>query len=87
MGEVTKKLIVSTRDSYQIIFTNELNKKVQFLAGVTIVLTIPTGIASLWGMNVSVPFAEHPYAFLSILGGALLFSIIVYAVLVWRRWI
>jgi magnesium transporter len=87
MGEVTKKLIVSTRDSYQIIFTNELNKKVQFLAGVTIVLTIPTGIASLWGMNVTVPFAEHPYAFISILGGALLFSIIVFAILLWRRWI
>lgn len=87
MGEVTKKLIVSTRDSYQIIFTNELNKKVQFLAGITIILTIPTVVASLWGMNVSVPYAEHPMAFAAILAGALIFSVIVYGILVLRRWI
>jgi magnesium transporter len=36
----------------------------KLLASITIVLSVPTLIASLWGMNVPVPFENHPHGFL-----------------------
>lgn len=73
------KSIKSVLDSYQIIFTNRLNKKIQILTLFTILLTIPTVIGSLFGMNVRLPLGEHPLAFgyimLLILGLMILFVI------------
>lgn len=57
------KSIVSLRDSYQIIFTNNLNKNIKFLTSFTIILTIPTVLGSLYGMNIKLPFEDDPLAF------------------------
>ena len=46
------------------IVSNNLNRVMKFLAGVTIVMAVPTMISGLWGMNVPVPFAENEYGFL-----------------------
>ncbi len=66
--QVNLKSIKSLRDSYQILFTNKLNKVIQFLTAFTIIMTIPTIIASLFGMNVSLPLANHNLAFVYVLG-------------------
>lgn len=84
---VTSKFILSLRDSYQIIFTNTLNNNVQFLAAITIVLTIPTITASLFGMNVPVPLAEHTLAFPIILSGSIITAILLFAFLRFKKWI
>jgi magnesium transporter len=60
---VSTKSIRSIRDSFQIIFSNKINKTMKFLTSFTIIMTIPTIIASLFGMNVHVPFESFPYAF------------------------
>ena len=65
--QVNLKSISSLRDSYQILFTNKLNKVIQFLTAFTIIMTIPTIIASLFGMNVQVPLAESQFAFIYVL--------------------
>lgn len=65
--QVNLKSIKSLRDSYQILFTNKLNKVIQFLTAFTIIMTIPTIIASLFGMNVSLPLSENPFAFAYVL--------------------
>ncbi len=57
------KSITSLRDSYQILFSNNLNKNIQLLTFLTIVLTIPTIVGSFFGMNVVLPLADHPQAF------------------------
>ncbi len=69
--QVNIKSIKALRDSYQIIFTNRLNKVIQFLTAFTIIMTIPTIVASLYGMNVRLPLGESPFAF----GYVLLISI------------
>ncbi|MFA6253033.1 MAG: magnesium transporter CorA family protein [Patescibacteria group bacterium] len=66
--QVNLKSIKSLRDSYQILFTNKLNRTIQFLTAFTIIMTIPTIVASLFGMNVTLPFATHPLAFVYVLG-------------------
>ena len=65
---VNIKSIRSLRDSYHIIFTNNVNRTIKLLTALTIIFSIPTIIASLYGMNVPLPFQTKPYAFILILG-------------------
>lgn len=65
---VSIKTIQSLRESFQISFTNRLNKTIQFLTAFTIILTIPTIIASIYGMNVQLPFDQSSWAFLYVMG-------------------
>jgi magnesium transporter len=45
------------------IISNKLNKTLKFLTSVTILIMIPTLVASVYGMNVHLPFQENPHAF------------------------
>lgn len=52
MSGIYKDILSSIKDTYATIISNNLNIAMKFLAGVTIVLSIPTIISSLLGMNV-----------------------------------
>ncbi len=81
------RTIVNIREAYSNIMTNNLNRRVELLTSLTVVLTIPTIVFSLWGVNVPVPGAGNPHAF-AFLGMGTLAMII--AVLYWlyrRRWL
>ena len=39
----------------------------KILTSITIILAIPTMIASYWGMNVPVPMANNPFGFVIII--------------------
>ena len=80
---ISLKSIRSLRDSYQIIFTNNLHKTIKLLTALTILFSIPTMIASLYGMNVTLPFASHPFAFFYLMGAT--GFIIILAVLYFQR--
>lgn len=80
---ISLKSIRSLRDSYQIIFTNNLHKTIKLLTALTILFNIPTMIASLYGMNISLPLSTHPWAFLYILGVILM--IVTAAVIYFQR--
>jgi magnesium transporter len=60
-------------DGFASIINNNLNLVMKFLAAITIILSIPTMLASFWGMNVPVPFAPNPYGF----GVVILISVIL----------
>ena len=76
------KTIVNIRDSYANIATNNLNKKINTLTTLTVILTIPTIVGSFWGMNVNVPFHDSADSFLIIIAVTL---VIVFGALVWLR--
>jgi magnesium transporter len=80
---IALKSIRSLRDSYQIIFTNNLHKTIKLLTGLTIILNIPTMIASVYGMNVDLPFAQSSHAFVLILSSIFICSI--FGLLIFRR--
>jgi magnesium transporter len=65
------KTIQNIRSSIEAIMTSRLNNSLRMLTIVTILLTVPMVIASLFGMNVPLPFQDEPLAFLGILGGSL----------------
>ncbi|GAB4191451.1 MAG: magnesium transporter CorA family protein [Simkaniaceae bacterium] len=84
---INVRSIRSLRDSYQIIFTNQLNKTIKLLTALTIILSIPTMVASLYGMNVKLPFEKHPHAFSGILLTIILGSYICLILFQRKRWL
>jgi len=84
---VSIKSIRSLRDSYQVIFTNELNKTIKVLTTLTIFLTIPTIVASLFGMNVGLPFETNPLGFVYILGIIAIGILLALIIFVYKKWL
>jgi magnesium transporter len=64
--------IQNVRGATEAILTNNLNTTIKTLTVLTILLTIPTIISSLFGMNVPLPLSEQPYAFAMVLGSIVL---------------
>ncbi|HSX26074.1 MAG TPA: magnesium transporter CorA family protein [Chlamydiales bacterium] len=84
---VNIKSIRSLRDSYHIIFTNDVNRTIKLLTALTIIFSIPTVIASIYGMNVALPLATKPYAFSFIMGIIALASIAGFLIFQRKRWL
>lgn len=63
MSKIYTDILTGTMDAYASIISNNLNVVMKTLTSITIILAIPTVISSFWGMNVSVPFANMPFAF------------------------
>jgi magnesium transporter len=72
------KTIQNIRSSTEAIMTSKLNTSLSVLTVLTILLTVPLVIASLYGMNVDLPFRDGQYTFY----GILVFIVVVLAVLV-----
>ena len=63
-------------DTSASIISNNLNIVMKSLAIITLVISIPTLIASLFGMNVKVPFGTNPNGFYLIIGISFLLAIL-----------
>ena len=61
--KLSLRIITSLRNSVQVVITNEFNKTIKLLTALTIILNFPTTIASIYGMNVRLPFASSEWAF------------------------
>ena len=82
MSDLYRGILSSTTDAVATIISNNLNTIMKFLAGITIVFSIPTMVASFMGMNVTFgKFADNPYAFVLLLLLSLLLSLIVALIL------
>lgn len=73
MSRIYSEILNGTMDAYASIISNNLNVVMKFLTSITIVISIPTLIASFWGMNVPVPLQDNPYGFVILL----IFSFVV----------
>ena len=83
----TLKNIVNIREGYSTIVTNDLNRVIKLFTSLTVILTIPTIIASLYGMNVGLPLANSPHAFLIIILGTISVVSIVFYIFSRNRWL
>ena len=66
MTQIYRDIISGTRDLLSTVINNRLNNAMKYLAAITIVMSIPTIISGLWGMNVSgkwMPLSDAPYGF------------------------
>lgn len=79
---IYREILASTTDTYATIVSNNLNKIMKFLAGITIVFSIPTMIASFIGMNVPLGIiASNDYSFIILVGISIVVSIIIAVIL------
>ncbi len=67
MTKINTDIVQSIMNASNTIVSNNLNTRLKTLTSITIILMIPTLIASVYGMNVKLPFAENPKMFLWIL--------------------
>lgn len=87
MSNIYSGVLSGTMDVFASVISNNLNISMKFLATITIVLSIPTMVASFYGMNVNLkglPFADSPYGFVIVLGFAALLSLLV-AWIFWKK--
>ena len=82
MAKIYRDILTGTMDAYASIISNNLNGVMKYLTSITIILAIPTMIASYWGMNVPVPMQESPIGFIMIVLISVLIGMIA---LIWLK--
>ncbi len=78
MADTSSSIIRSVRDGVASLMSNKLNETMKTLAGITIILTIPTMIFSFYGMNVYLGETNHNYYALVIIIITVLLTGVVY---------
>lgn len=81
------KSIQNIRSAHSTILANELNRTMKTLTATTIILTVPTMIASIFGMNVTMPIAEMTHSLPIILITIVVVSFLVYLLFKKKKWI
>ncbi len=84
---VNIKSIRSLRDSYQIIFTNDVNRTIKLLTALTVIFTIPAIISSFYGMNVILPLQTSTHSFWFVIAITAIFSAIAVSLFRRKRWL
>ncbi len=63
LADIYSNILNGMMDAFASIISNNVSTVMKFLATITIVLMLPTLVASTFGMNVHLPFQESPFAF------------------------
>jgi len=82
MANTYTNILSSTLDAFASIISNNQNEVLKRLTTLTIVLTVPILIASIYGMNVPIPYKDTPYAFWI----PVIISLIILAVVAFNYW-
>lgn len=85
MSQIYLHILNGMTNAFATIISNNLSIVMKFLASITIIIAIPTMIASFYGMNVvDLPLSEVPLAFEIIFLFSVMISVIL-GIFMWRR--
>ncbi len=87
MTRVSEEILSNMMDAFASIISNNLNVVMKVLTSLTIVLTFPMLVVSIYGMNVELPFAGSPRALAIVLLFALCLGGFVAIVFRRRHWL
>jgi magnesium transporter len=87
MSEIASNILSQMMDAFASIISNNLNVVMKFLAAVTVILIVPTIVATFYGMNVSLPLERNPLAFPVIVGLSILCALIVGLIFRKKNWL
>lgn len=68
MLEDDKEIIEGLNDTLDSLTSHRINEVMKILTVISVVLLPMTLVASIYGMNVNLPFGQHPFAFLIVVG-------------------
>lgn len=86
MANIYTTILSSTLDAFASIISNNLNNILKRLTSITIILSLPALVASIYGMNVEIPFANTAHAFYIPIVLSLVVSIIIAAYFMKKKW-
>ena len=86
MANIYTNILTSTLDAFASIISNNLNAVMKRLTSITIVLSLPALVASIYGMNVEIPFMHSPHAFYIPVILSLLVSFLLSWYFMKRKW-
>ncbi|MCR5796904.1 MAG: magnesium transporter CorA family protein [Eubacterium sp.] len=85
MANIYSGILSGMMDAFASVISNNLNVVMKFLSTVTIVLSIPTMIASFYGMNFdNIPLGHNPFGFVIVVVVALFIALGV-SLVFWRK--
>jgi magnesium transporter len=79
-------ILTGTMDAYASVISNNMNNIMKQMTSISIILMIPTLIASLYGMNVPNSLQNNPYGILIIISISILFSTFGVFLFKKKRW-
>lgn len=77
MASTYSEILNGMTDIFGTVVSNNLNNVMKLLTSITLIISIPTLIASIMGMNVSFPFDTGVYGFYTIVGITAIVTILV----------
>jgi magnesium transporter len=83
MTAISGNILSSMMDAFASMISNNQNNVIKVLTSVTIIMSMPVIVSSIFGMNVALPFQDHPHAVWFALGVSLVLAFI--AILVFRK--
>ena len=86
MANIYTNILSSTLDAFASIISNNLNNVMKRLTSITIILSLPALVASVYGMNVKIPYQDSPHAFYIPVIISLVVSIIISGYFMKRKW-
>jgi len=86
MANIYTNILTGTMDAFASVISNNLNVVMRLLTSVTLILTLPMLVASIYGMNISLPMQQSPHAFMITMGVSFLVALIGILFLFWKRW-
>jgi magnesium transporter len=87
MTNIASNILSQMMDAFASIISNNLNSVMKLLASATIMLTVPTLIASFYGMNLDLPGETAPQAFAVVVGVSLALVVLTGFVFWKRDWL
>lgn len=85
MCSVYREIIKSTMDAFASVVNNNQNTIMKLLTAITIILSIPMVIASLWGMNTGVPFETYLWGFWAVVGISVTLTAVAAVIMIKRK--
>jgi magnesium transporter len=85
MAKIYSDILAGMMDAYASVISNNLNIVMKFLTAVTIVLMLPNLVASIYGMNINLPFQHNPHAFVITMGFSFLISLVVVYIFIKKK--
>jgi len=85
MSQIYLHILNGMTQAFATIISNNLSIVMKFLASITIIIAIPTMIASFYGMNVAdLPLKDQPFAFETIFMFSVMISVLL-GLFMWRK--
>jgi magnesium transporter len=74
LSAIYRTLIANAMDQYDSIVGHNLNKVMKTLTSISLLVSVPTLIASIYGMNVDLPLEQDPLAFIVVVLASLIIT-------------